>query len=473
MKKLLIICLCIIGIHFSELRAQNGSIGIVDAVGTSMGKTYTTMSRGVYALGINPANLAMSGGKHWEFAIPPNLSLRMGTDFLSIDEFNYFFGGVKDSVTGETHGKYLNSEDKDRLINLFKSGGEIMIDYSMLNFGFTWKPTETFGAIGFSVQDNFYARLKFPAGIIDLVMSGNPVGKEYSLDDLEFKTWYLRTYNFSYAHELNGLFPKLFDRLAIGFGVKYVSGFGYAALDKISTKVITNSDRTITEYGDLNFLVALSPDFNFKYDFDTLRSSEKFKFEFMPQAAGKGTGFDIGISGNITQKLGFGIAVTDIGKIKWDLNAAEYISSSSYTLKDMSDPNLRDSLKKAFTGKGHFIESFETELPTALRIGLCYVFKPDLYTLAADLNVGLNDAPRNFKGVRFSFGGEWNPLSWLPYLRGGLTFGGREFFSWNVGIGLNIGPMEFNAATPDFQYIFNPNSGKRVSFAANWRFRFN
>ncbi len=453
----------------SVLYAQNGSLGITDAYSTAMGKTYTISSRGIYAVGINPANLALDNPGHWEIGLP-SLGVRTGTNFLSIDEFNYFFGGV-DSA-GTRIARHLTDDDKQRMRNLFAGGGDVVVDVNTLDLGFSIKPNDRVGAFAFTIQDYMTAQFTFPSGVIDLALSGNPLGSEYSLDDMKLKMSWLRSYNLSWAHDLSILKPKSFKQLTFGIGLKYVQGFAYVGLESISTKIKTNQDYSIFVSGDMQLRTALSSSFGVKYGFDSTAGSSSSSFSIAPQTAGSGFGFDIGFSAIINDRWSVGVAITDIGSVKWKTNTAEYSSHSSFTLTDLSDSTQRDSLANRFKGDGKFIDAFSTKLPTTLRIGTMWIVKPEVFMLNMDINAGLNDAPRNDQSARFSIGGNWNAAKWLPYLRGGFSWGGAEFFSWTVGIGFSYKSMEFNAATPDFQYIFTPKDGKRISFAASWRLKF-
>jgi hypothetical protein len=457
----------------SAIHAQFGSAGTSDPVSTGLGKTYTATSRGIYAVGINPANLALSNDKRWELSLLPfpNLSMRAGTDFLTITEFNYFFGGENDSA-GKKVGRYLTPDDKDRMLNLFHEGGTFLLDFSILDFGFTWKPSAAFGAIGFVVTDVFSTTFKFPAGIFDLVLNGNPVSKECTLNDLEFESLFLREYNITYARELPFLLPGVFKQFSIGLGNKFVSGYGYAGLRSIDTRLITNPDRSITGETSISTVSSYSPSFGFTYDFDTAAVKGDGSFSIFPEAAGSGTAFDIGIAGAFSDKFRFGVSVTDIGKITWEKNVAEYDSKSNFTLKDASDIELRDSLIEAMKPKGKYGESFDTELPTTLRVGLAFAFSPKLM-LAFDYNKPMTTALRNSDGARYSFGLEWDAVSWLPYIRLGYSYDQTDLSSVMLGGGFCFGPLECNFATPDVQYIFTPNEGKRVSFASGVRLKFN
>ena len=367
---------------------QSGSVGIDDAYSASLGKTYTIMSRGIYALGHNPANLALSDDKHWELVLPPSIGLRAGTDFLTINEINYFFGGVQDS-TGNTVGRFLNNNDKDRMRNLFKNGGNFIFDFSSLDFGFSIKPNDKIGAFGFSVQDVFSTKFTFPSGIVDLILTGNPIDKEYTFNDFRFTSWYLRTYTFAYAHDISFIFPKVFQSLSIGIAVKSVSGYGYANLEKNTFQFHTYHD-SLTAYTDINFRTAVSPDFGVNYDFDSLGVKKNSKVSIFPQAAGNGMGFDFGLSAVVNDRLSVGFAITDIGSIAWKEGTAEHTSNQRVSIDDVSDSTKRQTVIDSIKFKGNFIDGFSTDLPTTIRFGVAYIVIPEILKLSTDLNVGLS-----------------------------------------------------------------------------------
>ncbi|MDP1993732.1 MAG: hypothetical protein Q8K40_00660, partial [Ignavibacteria bacterium] len=111
-----------IAILFSvQVAAQSaGSIGITDARSVAMGNTYTAASKGLGGLGTNPATIfnRKDTTRKWEIitVLPiPQMGMKIGTNFLSIDEFNYFFGESSTNAAGEKVGKYLTSDDKSRL----------------------------------------------------------------------------------------------------------------------------------------------------------------------------------------------------------------------------------------------------------------------------------------------------------------------------------------------------------------------
>src|ERR1035437_1186051 len=105
--------------------AQFGSVGIVDAKSMSLGKTYNANTDGIYSIGINPANMMFSPSAHFEFStvLPlPALSMKVGTNFMSFNDFNYFFGGVNGN------SRYLTSADKQKLFGLFSNSGKVFMN---------------------------------------------------------------------------------------------------------------------------------------------------------------------------------------------------------------------------------------------------------------------------------------------------------------------------------------------------------
>jgi hypothetical protein len=449
-----------------------GSIGISDARSAAMGKTSVTSSFGLRALGNNPANLFSDSSKHVEFIIPfplPNLSGSIGTNFITIDEYNYFFGTKTKDADGKTIGRYLNDADKSRMKKLFEKGGAISSDIQLQLFALSIKPSNKFGTIAFSISDVLSSNVTFPQSIISIVLEGNPVNQVYNFDDTKLKAWWLRKYSFSYARSLNIL--PVFQDISIGVSFNIIQGFAYVGLDHVNTQLTTGAGNVITGKGDFLAYSAFSPDFNVKYDFDKTTTVKKdFQFSPFPTPAGNGIGFDFGVNAKLNDVWSFGFAITDIGSVKWNKNAAQYSSNSPIYLDDLSNESQRDSLVKALTGKdgGKYISEFSTQLATALHFGTSLQLKNLL--LAFDYNQGFNDQPRNSTKPRFSVGADW-AVGFFA-LRTGFSFGGFDKFNWGMGLGFDFGFLEMNFGTPDFQSVVSPNTAKRITFAFDSRWKF-
>ncbi len=480
MKTLKISLVALLFVFCGKIYSQGGSIGASDARSMGMAKTYTASSFGLYSLGINPANLYRDSTKKVELIIPlplPNITANIGTNFMTIDEYNYFFGYSTTDSTGKKIGRYLNTADKQRLKDLFADGGTFTSDLEVRLFAVSVKPNDKFGTIAFSISDVISSNVTFPKGIIDLGIDGNLPNKVFNFNDTALKSWWLRKYSLSYARSLD-IFP-FFKSFSFGVSFNIVSGYAYAGLDHVNTQLTTGDGNVITGKGDFLAYSAFSPDFHVKYDFDSTSTKQDASVSMFPTPAGGGFGFDFGFNARISESTSIGFAVTDIGSITWDKNAAQYSSNKAIYLDDLSNKDQLDSLKNALTGKGggKYISSFSTPLATALRLGIAIQLDkmldgnfPGKMLLAFDYNQGFNDQPRNSMKPRFSFGADWQ--LGLFALRTGFSFGGFDKFNWGMGIGFDFKILELNFGTPDMQYVFASNSAKRITFAFDSRWKF-
>lgn len=465
----------------SLLAQASGSVGTSDARSVGMAKSYTAASRGVFSIGYNPANLMFSDDNHFEMTtvLPfPNLKIRTGTDFITIEDYNYFFGGVERS-DGTVDGRALTDSDKDRLKSLFEDGGFVVADFSTSVLTASYKASNSIGAFAFGIHDVAAFKVNFPEEFIHLALDGNTAGKIYNFNDAEMKGWWLRNYSLSYARDLNEIPQKIFKKLSAGITLKYVQGFSYAGIDHVKSTFETGTGNEIITRGDFLAYAAFSPDLNVKYDFDSTDTDEEGSFSPFPSPAGTGFGFDLGFAAQLDDKWSFGLSLTDIGSITWDKNVARYSSDQAFYLTDITDDDVLDSVKNSFVGEGEYISEISTALPAALRFGAALQIDkyfdggfPGQMLLAFDFNQGFNNQPRNSKKPRFSLGMEWKPMDWIPYIRTGISVGGKDAFGWAFGIGIDAGVLEFNFASPDFHYFLMANNAKRVALSLDTRWKF-
>lgn len=456
----------------SVLSAQYGSVGTVDAKSMGMGKTYLTTSTGVMSVGLNPANLIYKNEGDIELAtvLPlPAISLRTGTDFMSIEDVNYFFGGV------DGKSRVLSESDKQRLNDLFKDGGFFFTNVGVKTFGFSYTSEPSIGSFAFSMDDFIGSKFTLPQALVDIAMTGNPVGKTYDFNDASGNAWWIRTYSLSYAREIPELKQDIFDKIGAGITLKMVHGFAYAGIEKANTFIKTGDQNVLTGNADLLMYTSFSPDLGVKYDFDSV-DAESNVGPF-PATAGTGFGFDLGFTAQMDEWT-FALALTDIGSITWDKHAAQFVAKGDLFINDFSDEAQFDTLKERLTGEAYPISSFSTSLASALRLGASYYFNsdeddvPGSLLLALDYNQGFNDMPGNSKNPRFSIGADWKPMDYIPYIRTGFSFGGADGFNWAFGLGFDAGLVEFHLATSDMNSMMAPNSAKRISvaFGSRWKF---
>lgn len=454
------------------LFAQFGSYGSTDARRISMGNTSNAISQGVFSIGINPANI-LNGNSTVDLTtvIPiPSISLSAGTSFMTLNDFNYFFGGVN----GQS--RVLTPDDENRLNSLFSGGGLILTNTSFNLFSVGVRLNPSIGAFAFSINDVLSVDFTVPSALSQLALSGNPLGSSYNFNDTKADAWWLRSYSLSYAREITEIPQNIFSKIAAGITFKMVQGFAYVQSQQVNTSFSTGNQGQITVDANSSVLSAFSKDFGVKYSYDT--TTTKSKKSPFPSPAGSGLGIDFGLSASIGDTWNFGLSVTDIGSINWDKNTALTTSSGSFTLTDLTQKSQTDSLKNKFKGNSDSIASFSTNLPTALRLGASYKFNfganswPGTLLVAMDINKGFNDMPGNSTKTSFSLGAEWKPMDWIPFIRTGISIGGLTGFHWAAGIGIDTGVLEFNLATDDMPIIVSPNSAKYVSVALNSRWKF-
>lgn len=470
-----------ISLTIPSLYAQGGgSVGASDARSTAMGKTYTAASRGVYSIGRNPANLMLSENGAIQFAtvLPiPNLNLRTGTDFITINDFNYFFGGVEEN--GQKKGRYLDEDDKTRLKNIFEGGGFFVTDAGAILLSATYKNSDDVGAFGFSISDRFAFKFNIPEQLMNLGLEGNPIGSVYNFDDADIKGWWLRDYALTYARSLDEIKPDMFKYLSAGISLKLIHGFAYVGTEYVNSKLETGQGNVLSATGNILAYSAFSDAFAIKYDFDSTETEKSRNLGPFPAPAGKGFGMDIGFAAVLDDALSFGLAITDIGSVSWTENTAKFSSDNAVVLKDITNAEQRDSLVNSITGEGEYIDNFSTPLSTALRFGVAFQLDkselvsdfPGSLLITLDYNQGFNNQPRNSTTPRVSLGFEWKPVDWFA-TRTGFSFGGSDAFGWAFGLGFDVGVLEMNFATSDLQYLLSPNSAKRVavSLGSRWKF---
>lgn len=450
--------------------AQYGSEAVTDARSMGMGKTANATSQGVYSLGINPARLVKTEERiDFVTALPlPHVSVSAGTNFITINDINYYFDG-----------KTYSDNDKRNLNSLFNNGGLINGDcsFTLLSFAIRLKPS--IGAFAFSINDVVDGNFTVPRAVSSVLLNGNPENSSYSFDDTKLRGWWIRNYSLSYAKKIDEVKTSVFDKLSAGISIKYYQGFAYAKSENLNGNSIrTGTDNVISLNTNYSVKTAFSDNFHVKYAFDTTAKKDA---EVSPFSSPAGTGFGIDLGFNVTvcKEYDVALAITDIGGITWNKNTALTYSDMQYSLNDIFNKDQRDSLKNKFKSVSKPVESFSTGLPTTLRFGIARTFDfndggsfPGKLLVALDINQGFNDEPGNSTKTRVSFGGEWITARGVPILRTGFSFGGLYGFHWGLGLGIDTGPLEFNFATFDLQSFLKPNSAKYISVALDSRWKF-
>lgn len=458
-------------IMFNTGYAQFGSLGSIDARSLGLAGTSNSISTGVYSIGINPANLAINKNNYIDFTtvLPfPSVSINTGTNFLSLSDINYFFGGV------DGEARVLTDADKQRFSSLMQDGGLVFINATLSLFSFGININDDIGVFAFSIQDAAGANLYLPNAVTEIALNGNPQGKAFNLDDAHVKAWWVRSYSLSYARNVIEPIVSTFDRFTVGVTAKLIHGYSYIGTDHINYNFTTGPSNQITGKTDLLGYSSFSDAFGVKYDFDSV--SQKSSLGVFPSPAGTGFGIDLGLAA-IKDNWGFSLSLTDLGKVYWSNKAAEFYSFGEVYIDDLINKDQMDSLTNSLLGDSRKIEEFSTGLPATLRLGTSYIFDkgvvPGSLLLAFDYDQGFNSLPGNSKYPRFSVGAEWKPLDWVPYLRSGFSYNAEFGFNWGLGLGIDIKIIELHFASSTMQSFFAPDQTKNLSFSFGSRWKIN
>ncbi|MCX6136227.1 MAG: DUF5723 family protein, partial [Ignavibacteriales bacterium] len=402
-----------------------------------MGKTFTASSRGLDAIGLNPANLALTDrGNTVTFQFAP-FGFAVGSDFLNYQVYNDFFTGTDElDANGKRVGKRLTEQDKQDILALFPGGtANTHANFDITPFALSVQKGRV--GVSLSVSERIAATMDLPEGYLKMLLNGFPIeGKSYNLDNTSATATWTREYNLSGAYLLPYEYG-IVKNIAVGAGVKIVQGYGYFGTRKyhgvIETSVTQNAPNQIQ---DMTIHSSL--------DFVQFRSSIPLDSvgENIMKPVGSGVGFDLGASAELLNGIRVAASITDIGNITWDKNTKAIVANSDLVLHQF-DNQSSDTLGKTFKGSTIDTTSFTTNLPTAIHLGgsieveKFYAKIPGRLTVAADLHIGLNDEPGNTKKAQFGVGLEWVPIGFLP-IRTGFLFGGREKFGWSAGLGFHI-----------------------------------
>ncbi len=446
--------------------------------GLSMARTYVVDSRSVDALGINPANLSLDDRLPFTLALP-SVGVRLSSELINYDAYNNYFTGIPDPQNpGKRIQKVLTDQDKNDLLGLLPDNGQTRADAEVTAIGMSIQLGKV-GSLGFAITDHIGTELDIPKEYFKVFLFGfDASGSNYNFNGTSATAWWWREMNFSYANKLPFNLPIL-ENTYFGVGYKIIRGYGVMVTDhykgSIANTVVGGNQYELQAAFDFLTKRSGSPIFAA----DSGNKGPAFHgMSAFPDPAGKGTGFDFGLNGQIGEKIRVGISVTDIGSIAWDQNLVETYGSYSATLTDPFDSTQQASLKNGFKGANRPGQPFTTALPTKLRVGLAFQTKdmpvlhyfPGNMLMEVDYSQGLNNSLGNTTAPRFSVGTEWRLIPILP-LRTGITVGGHDQFRWAFGFGLDIWIMSVDIGTENFGMLFSPRSFSMFSAAAGLRLR--
>jgi len=401
----------------------------IDARGLGLCNAYTVSSRGIAAIGYNPANLGYTEDLTFSADLF-DFRITAFNNFLSLALFNQYFSGDRNGDpfdletikpgTNQTHKEFLLSQIAE---DGFAFGLGVSVPLPVLNV--------SIGNYAFTSGVEYFMQNSLPLGLFELVMDGNQLG--HSLD-LSLRQDLLMVTNFGFS------FAIPFEKYNIGATIKYLAGFGFAGVD--SSGGAFNTHPTGLE-------------------------SDGF-YRYTRAIGGNGLAVDLGFNTRKMNNWQFGIALNNvIGFINWgndDNFIAKNISLiegivpirdllqissdsttfSAATLYEMNMENVNvtgalassDSLFKFSEKDVPRPDSIRMNYPAMFRLGGSYQYKND-FIVMADLSAGLDDYYFASRAWRLAVAAEWIRFGMVP-IRSGMAFGGPYGKEASIGAGVHL-----------------------------------
>ena len=417
---------------------------------SSTGSGYTTATINDYqSLGINPANLGWTRNGH-----------TMNIGFFEFGSSIYSEPLTKNQLFHDIWGDPITLDPETKLTAVENfADARIYSNNGLLYIGFSYQD-EAIGGFAFSIRERFvwhsylnenaanflFLGLTDPYFDSTAYENGLPVG--YSTDpewaDKVYKgtdnhLLLYREYNFGYGRKVIKMDNFVWY---LGIGLKYVTGYGMARYWQ-------------SDNGELIGSSALSPVFGIDYDEPTPSQLEGSGYK----KVGTGFGFDVGTSFEIKQKLRIGLAVNDIGHIKWDGNVyqgnngrvwrVETPGIDNYNIFEQGELIVTDNLPED-PDQWEGISEITIKLPMNFRGGISYRFSKEI-EIGGDAYVPIGEkVPGTFEAPVYGFGARYNPAQWIQLSLGVVT-GGK--FGTNIPLGFTFYPIN------------NKNTSWEVGFA--------
>jgi hypothetical protein len=389
-------------------------------------------------VGLNPANLGWKRNNHL-------MNFGVGEANISV-----YSEPLKRTLVDELFntGSDFTPEEKQEAVQNF-TATKLQLEGSINGFGLSYQD-EKIGGFAFAVKErlmwdsflneqsadllfNGYNASYFDSITVD-IETGDTLGVKLNpelvsdlFEDTRLEMVWFREYNFSYGRSI---IKKEKFSIYGGIGIKYIRGysvFNYSYKD-----------------GVIKAFSALNPTLN--VDYDEYSPSEIEGTEY--QSVGSGWGLDFGLAALLFDKVRIGLAITDIGQIKWDgnvyegedavLNNIETSGLDNYNIFELDDNVAFGQFKwGGWTG----LENKTTQLPMNVKFGGAYLLK-EKYEFGTEFYFPANDTPGSYDKLIFGIGTRIMPVKWF---RGsiGMVTGGAT--GTNIPVGISFFPFNNNS----------------------------
>ncbi len=443
--------------HYAQSNERTNTRGL------GMARTSVASSKGLDAVGINPAGLAANEDGTVTLSFLP-IGLHVGSDFLDYEIYTSYFTGEQ-TDSGRV-SRYLTESDKQRILNgIGRDVARTTADAEAGLFGVSFH-LKNIGGIAFTVNERQNGYAAIPRDYAQFLLYGNPPGSIQNFHETEIRASWMREYALSLGFTLPAI--RFLESLSFGAAAKLVHGYGFYSTERFNVSLNTADNGTL--HGRVDFLARSA-------GIDPYENGGFESLKLFSKPAGRGYAFDFGVAGAVNNALSFGVALTDVGSIRWHSNARETIADTTIDIDDPFAVEEGDAVKQALKGRKREIGSFKSELPTTIRVGVALAVhklpsfeKLNGLLIGLDVNKGLYETPGSTKRLRVSFGVEYLPIRWLP-LRSGVSFGGTDHFNVAFGVGVHLGLFDLDLASENVTWLFAPKKFSYGSAAIGMRFR--
>ncbi len=419
----LTIIFAVIGLNLSFGQAH------IDARGLALCNAYTVSSRGISAIGYNPANLGYTGDLTFS-ADFFDFKISAFNNFMSLSLFNKYFSGDKDGKPFDLEQKMLGSNrtHKEFLLSQISEDGfafglGVSVPLPLLNV--------SLGNYAFTSGVEYYMQNSLPFGLFEMLMEGNKINRSF---DLSLRQDVLMVTNFGFS------FAIPFEKYNVGATVKYLAGIGFAGVDSSGGAFNTRA---------------------------TGLESDGF-YRYTRAIGGNGLAVDLGFNTRKINNWQFGFAIHNvIGFINWgnddnfiakniglieglvpirDLlqissDSSTFSASTLYSM-ELEGVNVTgalansDSLFKFDEKDVPKPDSIRMNYPALFRLGGSYQYEQD-FIIMADLSAGLDDYYFADRSWRLALAAEWIRFGMVP-IRSGMAFGGPYGLEASIGAGVHL-----------------------------------
>ncbi len=393
---------------------------------TGRGGVATTFAADYQAIGINPANLGRRGGATVAFTIG-EAGAGVSSESLTRQQLRKFVFDTNEALTPAQKQEFARAFTSDNVANFSGAATSLGLSVQLPVIGgvAVSHRVRTDGHVAFNKNAAEIAFLGRDAPIYASVAAGNIPLVSEALAGTRLQFTALNEFNVAWGTRVLDL--PLFQ-LSAGAGYRYIQGIGI-----IDVQV---------ESGDLRAYSSLSPVFEVNYGSVAANPSFNLQTGAGLKPVGKGHGFDVGLAAEVGKAVRLGLALTDLGSMRWNGNL---VTANDQKLKRLRSAGIGsyNFIKEAaeiFAAGTDSLFLYEAnqerraDLPTKLRAG-AGVRLSEFFEVGLDVTLPLNDVAGNLTTPFVGAGLDYKPLRWLR-LSSGLS--GGAGYGLSVPLGLTI-----------------------------------